>query len=90
MIPFFRKEPTDLDKAIASVFSDMEVLSADDPEFVKMVDQQVKLHSLKPQGLDPNKLIGLGSSLAITVLVLRFERSGGLVATKLWSFLPKA
>lgn len=84
----FADNDPQLDEAIASIFEEMKVLTADSPEYQKMVEQQLKLHSLKPKTVDPNVLLTVFGNLAIGAAVLNFEKTG-VVTSKIWSFISK-
>ena len=80
-----------LEAAIAQVLSEMESLTADSPEYAKMVDQLTKLYSLKPkkaQGFSKDTLLTVGANLAGIVLILSFEKTG-VITTKALSFVKK-
>lgn len=88
MFTFFQKEDPDLTEAIADSFEDLKGFNPDQKEYVTTVDQLVKLHNLKPKGVDPNTLLTVVGNLVIGVAVLKFE-SAGVVTSKIWSFLKK-
>lgn len=88
-------EPTDLDKAIANVFSEMQGFSADQAEYAKMVDQLNKLHAMrqsektaKPR-VSPEALLAVVGNLAGIVMILGYEKMN-IVTSKALTFVLKS
>lgn len=86
------REPTGLEKAIDNVLSEMDGLSADSDEYAKMVNQLVKLHSMKthesPRRPSPDALLSALASVASILLIVNFERVH-VVTSKALGFVPK-
>lgn len=85
-------EATSLDKAIEEVFSEMQGFSSDDDEYAKMVDQLVKLYSLKeknsPEKVDANTKAIIFGNLAGILLIVGHEKTN-VVTSKALSFVMK-
>lgn len=88
MFKAFRQEDPDLTEAIASAYRDLAGCDADSEEYQKIVDQLVKLNSLKNQGLDPNTLVTVAGNLAIGLVVIKYEQAA-VITSKIWSFMKK-
>jgi hypothetical protein len=88
MFNAFRQEDPDLEEAIASAYGDLRGYDADSDEYKKIVEQIVKLNSLKNEGLNPNTVATVIGNFAIGLAVLKYERTG-VVTSKIWSFMKK-
>jgi hypothetical protein len=66
----------------------MKGMSADSKEFATIVDQQTKLHALRPQRkqVDPNTLIIAAVNLYVGWRALKFEETG-VITTGVHKFL---
>jgi len=85
-------ELTALEKAIDQVLKEMETVTADSPEFAKMVDRLVTLHKALPEKERKVKwdtLITVAGNLAGIVMILSFERAH-VVTSKALSFVLKS
>lgn len=81
-----------IQKAIDQVLTEMEDVTADSPEFAKMVDQLVTLTKALPAKeakVKLDTLITAGASLAGIIMILTFEKAG-IVTSKALSFVMKA
>jgi len=74
----FKKEPTKLDDAMNDVYSEMKGFTADTDEYGIMVDQLIKLHSMramdKTRRIHPDTLATISANLVGIALVLHYER----------------
>jgi hypothetical protein len=91
---FIKKPPseTGLEKAIDGVLSEMQGYSASDEEYSDMVDQLVKLHSLKlkekRQRVSPDILVTVAANLVGILIIVGHERTH-IVTSKALSFVLK-
>lgn len=79
-------------KAIDQVTTEMASVTADSPEFAKMVDQLVTLQKALPakeSRLKLDTLVTVGANLAGIILILGFEKAN-VVTSKALSFVMKA
>jgi hypothetical protein len=85
-----KPEPTSLDVVIEAAFKDLQDVPADSDEFAAIVDQQTKLHALRPQRkqLDPNTLIIAAVNLYVGWRALKFEETG-VITTGVHKFMQK-
>lgn len=85
-----KPEPTSLDVVIEAAFQDMQGKLADSKEFAAIVDQQVKLHALRPQRktVDPNTLIIAAANIYVGWRALKFEETG-VITTAVHKFMHK-
>ena len=87
-----QKDPTGLDVAITEVFSDMKGFTSDADEYSAMVDQLVKLHTLKecekPQGVSKDTLLIVAGNLLGIVLILSYEKTN-VITTRALQFMLK-
>lgn len=83
---------TDLDKAIDSVFQEMETINADSEEYSKMVQQLETLYkirsSTKDNRVDVNTVVTVAGNLLGIVMILNYERLH-IVTTKALGFVMK-
>lgn len=83
---------TDLDKAIDSVFQEMETVNADSEEYSKMVQQLETLYkirsSTKDNRVDVNTVVTVAGNLLGIVMILNYERLH-IVTTKALGFVMK-
>lgn len=84
----FRKEDPQLKEAIAAVYDEMKPMNSDDEEYAKMVARLTELNALKNKGLDPDKVLLVGSNILIAIAVIKHEQTA-VIATKLMPFLGK-
>ena len=86
-------EATALDKAIESVFTEMNGFTADAPEYSTMVDQLKKLYELKqidkPERISKDAWAAIIGNLAGIVAILSFEQTHS-IGTKALSFVMKS
>jgi hypothetical protein len=72
-----KKEPSQLDDAIAQCYAKMSQLVETDAEYAKVVEQLVKLHKLKmdekSSGVSPDTLATIAANIAGILLVIRAE-----------------
>lgn len=83
-------EPTNLEKAIDQLLSEMANFSGDDDEYAKMADQLEKLYKLKaidkPDRVDANTLALIAGNLAGIVMIVGYERAN-VVTSKALGFV---
>lgn len=90
---FARKtDSTLLEKAIKDVHSQMEVMTADDEDYAKMVKQLTELMKLrqyetKPM-FSPDVMLTVGANLFGIILILQHERTN-VIASKAIGFVAK-
>lgn len=87
-----QKQPSGLDIAITDVLSDMKGFTSDADEYTTMVDQLVKLHSLKdcekPQRVNKDTLIIVAGNLLGIVMILSYEKTN-VITTRALQFMLK-
>lgn len=87
-----QKNPSGLDSAITDVLSDMKGFTSDAAEYSAMVDQLVKLHSLKecekPQGISKDTLLIVAGNLIGIVMILSYEKTN-VITTRALQFMLK-
>jgi hypothetical protein len=79
-------------KAIKQVHTEMETVTADSPEFAKMVEQLVTLYKALPTKepkVKLDSLLGIAGNLLGIGMILGFEKTG-VITTKALSFVKKA
>jgi hypothetical protein len=85
-------KPTKLDEVIDAALEELKTLKTTDPEYTKTMDRVKELYALKekntPKRVSPDAMAAVIGNLAITVLVLNYERAH-VVTTKAFSFLVK-
>jgi hypothetical protein len=85
-------EPTELEIAIERLLIDMKMIDTDSDEYSKMVDQVVKLHTLKEteksESMSLDTKATLIANLVGILLILNHERAG-IVTSKALSFVTK-
>jgi hypothetical protein len=88
------KTPTQLDEAISEVLSDMKGFTSDSDEYAVMVDQLVKLQSLKScektQAISKDTLAIVTGNLIGIVLILSYEKTNVITTRALQFMLRKA
>ena len=90
----FKKQKTTsgLDLAIAEVLSEMKGFSSDADEYAIMVDQLVKLQTLKdsekPQGISKDTLVIVLGNLLGIVMILSYEKTN-VITTRALQFMLK-
>lgn len=86
------REPSGLEKAIDSVLSEMDGLSADSDEYAKMVTQLGKLHEMKtkegPTRPSPDVWINNLGNLLSVLLIINFEKVH-VVTSKAMTFVRR-
>lgn len=85
------EEDSGLQTAIDTVYSEMAGVSCDSDEYCKMVDQQVKLYSLKetPKRVSPDTLaIVIGNVIGI-LAIIGYERAH-IATSKALQFVLKS
>jgi hypothetical protein len=89
---FNRKPETDpgLENAINGLYKEMAIMSVESEEFVKSVDQLVKLYSLKPKNerLSKDALATIAANLFGILLIVGHERAN-VVTSKALGFVQK-
>ena len=95
MLGFNRKQKEDsqLEAAITQVHAEMLVLTADSPEYAKMVDQLDKLYKIKdPKSKDRAVLkdwIPVIGSIGGVLVIIAWEAAGHSLTSKAVSFIRK-
>lgn len=90
----FQKPPSDagLEKAIERVLHCMTEVEPDSDEYATLVEQLVKLHTLKTNtaktGVSKDTLITVGANLVGVLLLLNYERTH-IVTSKALSLVTK-
>lgn len=81
-----------LDKAIDSVLHEMESLTADSPEFERMVNQLEKLYKMKqsvaPARISPETVLTVAGNLAGIGMILGYEKAN-VITSKALNFIIK-
>jgi len=85
-----QKEPTGLESAIDEILSEMCGFTSDSDEYATMVEQLVKLHTLKeaekPQKASRDATLIVVGNLVAIVLILTYEKNN-IITTKALQFL---
>ena len=85
-------EKSGLDKAIDSVLREMESLTADSPEFERMVNQLDKLYKMKqsvaPARISPEVVLTVAGNLAGIGMILGYEKAN-VITSKALNFIIK-
>lgn len=82
-------------KAINQIITEMETVTADSPEFAKMVDQLVTLYKALPPTKEKepkvkwDTLVAVAGNLLGIGMILGFERAG-VITSKALGFVMKA
>lgn len=90
----FQKPPSDakLEEAINRVLLAMQEVSPDSEQYSEMVDQLVKLHTLKVNAaksrVSKDVLLTVAANLAGILLILQYEKMQ-IVTSKAMSIVPK-
>lgn len=88
-----KKEPSDLEKAIAELYSDLQSYPSDSPEYDRISNQLKKLTKLKTtevkRRVSPDTLALILGNAAVALIVVGYE-SKHVVTSKVGSFLMKA
>jgi hypothetical protein len=93
---FWKKTPPEasaLDKAITSLYADLDNYHADDKEYAIIVTQLAKLHTLKASekkpGVSPDTLLVVVGNLFGILMVVAYERTH-IVTSKALTFIKSA
>lgn len=88
-----KKDYVDIDLEIHNVLEEMKHMSSTSEGYSKAASNLEILYRAKGcvnnHDIDVNKLITAGAYLAGIVMILAFEGSGNVIATKALSFIPK-
>lgn len=72
------REKTGLEKAIDDLLSEMDAVTADSPEYAKMVEHLVKLHQMKteerPRRVSPDTLFTVLANLGGILILVGYEQ----------------
>jgi hypothetical protein len=85
-------KPSQLDKTIEELLTDMQTTKGDSDEYAKMVDHLTKLYKLKeidlPKRVSAETWATIGGNLAGILLILHYERFN-VITSKALSFVSK-
>lgn len=85
-------EKPGLEKAIDTVFREMEGVESDSEDYAKMTDQLTKLYSLKqvdkPERISRDTLVIAAANIFVAFLITKHERTH-VITTKAMNFLLK-
>lgn len=84
------EEKSGLETAIDRLFVSMSKVEVTSDEYAKMINHQVKLHSLKqaPRRVSPDTIAIIAANLAGIALIIRHEHANVLMSKAL-NFVPK-
>ena len=90
----FGKTPSHLDEEIDRCLTQMEELDSNTDEYTAMaanleVLYKSKTHDASFGGIDPNTMLTVGGSLLSVALILFWEDTGHVVASKAMGFVNK-
>lgn len=87
-----KKEPSDLDKAIAAVHARMNRIGPDDPEYKQQLKYLERLSKLKSESRwkrpDTNTLLSVAGTLAGIAIIVGYERTN-VLTSKALGLVPK-
>ena len=93
MFGFKPKDQTDLEEQIAEVHRQMHTVTADSPEYAKMLEQLANLYKIKdPKSKESTTLkdwIPVIGSVGAVLIVLVYESTGHSFTSKAVSFIRK-
>jgi len=93
MFGFKPKDQTDLEEQIAEVHRQMHTVTADSPEYAKMLEQLANLYKIKdPKSKESTSLrdwIPVIGSIGAVLIVLVYESTGHSFTSKAVSFIRK-
>jgi len=93
MFGFKPKDQTDLEEQIAEVHRQMHTVTADSPEYAKMLEQLANLYKIKdPKSKESTTLkdwIPVIGSIGAVLIVLVYESTGHSFTSKAVSFIRK-